>query len=120
MNKKYKFKSSTDVNNYNNFLLSLDKNKSNTNTNTQNNINGKDTNIILANYLEKLKNSYNNANGFNIVSNSINLDEIDDPNKYNESYNISSLSNEEKKICNILNSFKNIKSKTTLNQSDTI
>jgi SpoVK/Ycf46/Vps4 family AAA+-type ATPase len=47
------------------------------------------------------------------------LDEIDDPNKYNESYNISSLSNEENKICNILNSFKNIKSKTTLNQCQT-
>jgi SpoVK/Ycf46/Vps4 family AAA+-type ATPase len=105
MNKKYKFKSSTDVNNYNNFLLTLDKNKPNINTNT---------NIILTNYVEKLKNSYNNANGFNITTNSLNLDEIEDPNKYTESNNKSLLSNEEKKICTILNSFKNIKPKTKL------
>ena len=110
MNKKYKFKSSTDVNNYNNFLLTLDKNKPNINTNT---------NIILTNYLEKLNSSYN-ANGLNITTNSLNLDEIEDPNQYTETNNksllskCSSLSNEEKKICNILNSFKNIKPKTKL------
>lgn len=105
MNKKYKFKSSTDVNNYNNFLLTLDKNKPNINTNT---------NIILTNYVEKLKNSYNNANGFNITTNSLNLDEIEDPNQYTESNNKCLLSNEEKKICTILNSFKNIKPKPKL------
>ena len=77
MNKKYKFKSSTDVNNYNNFLLTLDKNKPNINTNTN-------TNIILTNYVEKLNSSYNNANGFNITTNSLNLNEIEDPNQYTE------------------------------------
>ncbi len=108
MNKKYKFKSSTDVNNYNNFLLTLDKNKPNINTNTN-------TNIILTNYVEKLNSSYNDANGFNITTNSLNLNEIEDPNQYTETNNKTSLSkgtslsNEEKKICNILNSFKNIK-----------
>jgi len=127
MNKKYKFKSSTDVNNYNNFLLTLDKNKFtniNTNINTPNNeINGINTNIILTNYVEKLKQSYNNANGFNITTNSLNSSETDDPNQYNEPYNntlLSKCTSDEKKICNILNSFKNIKSKTTLKQSDSI
>lgn len=123
MNKKYKFKSSTDVNNYNNFLLTLDKNKftninTNININTPNNeINGINTNIILTNYVEKLKQSYNNANGFNITTNSLNSSEIDDPNQYNEPYNntlLSKCTSDEKKICNILNSFKNIKPKLKL------
>ena len=126
MNKKYKFKSSTDVNNYNNFLLTLDNKTVNTNT-PNNEINGKDTNIILANYLEKLNSSYNNVNGFNITTNRINSSEIEDPNQYTEPYKKSSLlspsnslSNEEKKICSILNSFKNIKPKPKLGQSETL
>ena len=52
MSKKYRFKSSTDVNNYNNFLLELDTKNTNTNTN------------ILSDYVKEINKSFDN-NGFN-------------------------------------------------------
>ena len=50
MSKKYRFKSSTDVNNYNNFLLELDTKNTNTN--------------ILSDYVKEINKSFDN-NGFN-------------------------------------------------------
>jgi SpoVK/Ycf46/Vps4 family AAA+-type ATPase len=99
VNKKYKFKSSTDVNNYNNFLLNLDTKNQNKNINEN-----------------QLNKTYEYMCGpiiFPILN-------IEDPNQYTDiNTNINKpitnsdtfLSKEEKTICDILNSFKNISSK---------
>ncbi len=106
ISKKYKFKSSTDINNYNKFLLGLDnKNKLST-SNTD----------VLTNYVNDINKVFENTNGFNINNNEIK--EIEDPNQYTEiqksdknekSTTLSkgtTLSKDEEIICNILNSFK--------------
>ncbi len=72
ISKKYKFKSSTDINNYNKFLLGLDnKNKVST-SNTD----------VLTNYVNDINKVFENTNGFNINNNEIK--EIEDPNQYTE------------------------------------
>ena len=104
VNKKYKFKSSTDVNNYNNFLLNLDTKNQNKNVNTNS----------FSEYINQLNKTYEYMCGPVICGPILN---IEDPNQYtdvNMSTSLSkgtSLSKEEKTICDILNSFKNVNSK---------
>jgi SpoVK/Ycf46/Vps4 family AAA+-type ATPase len=121
ISKKYKFKSSTDINNYNKFLLGLD-NKG------KNNISSTD---VLTNYINEINKTFENTNGFNIVNNN-EITEIEDPNQYTEIQKSdknnkqsllskrkgtalskgttlskgTALSKDEETICNILNSFK--------------
>ena len=108
MSKKYKFKSSTDVNNYNKFLLDLD-NK------TKNDIVSTD---VLTNYVNEINKIFDNINGFNITNNN-DASEIADPNQYTDipktNEKGTSLSKEEETICNILNTFKNTNVKVRQN-----
>jgi AAA+ superfamily predicted ATPase len=73
MSKKYRFKSSTDVNNYNNFLLELDTKNTNTNTNTNT--------TILSEYVREINKSFDN-NGFNSLDKLAILCNAIDPNEY--------------------------------------
>jgi SpoVK/Ycf46/Vps4 family AAA+-type ATPase len=113
MSKKYKFKSSTDVNNYNKFLLDLD-NK------TKNDIVSTD---VLTNYVNEINKIFDNINGFNITNNN-DASEIADPNQYTDipktNEKGTSLSKEEETICNILNTFKNtnVKARQNIPTSD--
>ena len=73
MSKKYRFKSSTDVNNYNNFLLELDNKNKNANANANAN--------ILSDYVKDINKSFDN-NGFNSLDKLTILCNAIDPNEY--------------------------------------
>ena len=122
LNKKYKFKSSTDINNYNNFLLNLDSKNQNKSINSD----------PLLEYINHLGNTYQNMYGPFIGGPVIcPVVNIDDPNQYSDiNTNINTninksitnsdtfLSNDEKTVCEILNSFKNVSSKITEERPD--
>lgn len=104
ISKKYKFKSSTDINNYNKFLLGLDnKNKLST-VNTD----------VLTNYVNEINKVFESTNGFNINNTNDEITETEDPNQYidiqksdkNSKDKGTTLSKDEETICNILSSFK--------------
>jgi adenylate kinase family enzyme len=75
MSKKYRFKSSTDVNNYNNFLLELDTKNTNANANPNT--------TILSEYVREINKSFDN-NGFNSLDKLEILCNAIDPNEYKQ------------------------------------
>ena len=79
MNKKYRFKSSTDVNNYNKFLLDLD-NKPKPIQSTNNN--------TIQNCVDSINKEYDETNGFNSLSKLDVLCNAIDPNEYKDIVNI--------------------------------
>jgi SpoVK/Ycf46/Vps4 family AAA+-type ATPase len=120
VNKKYKFKSSTDVNNYNNFLLNLDTKNQNKNINV-NQLNKTYEYICGPVIFPVLNiedpNQYTDVNNSTSLSKDTSLSKSTSLSKdtsLSKSTSLSkgtSLSKEEKTICDILNSFKNISSK---------
>ena len=79
--KKYKFKSSTDVNNYNKFLLDLDGIIKKT---VDNNIAKKDERKTLQTCVNDINKVYDETNGFNTMSKLDILCNAIDPNEYSE------------------------------------